>query len=41
MQTVLHKIDVFDEKVIVFGQKKKNNSNSSWGGKYEVCFPLF
>ena len=38
---VLHKVDVFDEKVIVFGHKKKNNSNSSRGGKYAVCFPLF
>ena len=40
MKTVLHKIDVFYEKVIVFGQKK-NYSNRSWGGKYAVCFSLF
>ena len=36
----IHKIDVFDERVSVFGQKK-NNLNRNWGGKYAVCFPLF
>ena len=42
MQTVLHKIELFDEKVSIYGQKeKKNNSNSSSGGKYAVCFSLF